>query len=81
MSRLVPVLLYCLTGQARGRGSEEEEGEGQGSGVRPVVAATAAAAAAQEPVAGNSKARERVRLFKRMFAEVTDELPADLDSR
>lgn len=56
MSRLVPVLLHCLTGI----------GEGGTVGVG---------------VPEEEKSLERVKLFKKMFAETTDELPPDLDSR
>lgn len=62
MSRLVPVLLYCLTGRMR-----SSEGEEPAAGV------------GQSP--SDEKYKERVKLFKKMFAEALDELPADLDSR
>lgn len=62
MSRLVPVLLYCLTGRMR---EEESAAAGVGQGGPP----------------SDEKTKERVRLFKKMFAEASDELPVDLDSR
>lgn len=62
MSRLVPVLLYCLTGHTKSDGEEEP-------------------AATQVGPSSEGKVKERVKLFKKMFAEASDELPADLDSR
>ena len=72
MSRLVPVLLYCLTGQTRGGGEGEEEGaELAAAGMGPEEAG---------PRDGR-KAEKRVKLFRKMFVEASDEHPPDLDSR
>lgn len=63
LSRLVPVLLYCLTGACGGT---------VGGGV------------AECKVTGvciGDRARERVRLFKKTFAEASTEPYSDLDSR
>lgn len=57
MSRLVPVLLHCLTGK----------GEGSGEGCVAEMS--------------REKAKERVKLFKKVFVEAVDDVPADLDSR
>ena len=68
MSRLVPVLLHCLTGSTRSGGREEgpagEEGQQGSLGVLRA-----------------KKAKERVKLFKKTFVEASDEVPVDLDSR
>ena len=58
MSRLVPVLLHCLTGK----------GEGSGEG-------------GVAEVSREEKANERVKLFKKVFVEALEDVPADLDSR
>ena len=59
LSRLVPVLLYCLTGT---------RGDTTGSVV---------VGGCGGPEREKSKVKERVKLFKRVFAEAADELPAD----
>ncbi len=59
MSRLVPVLLHCLTGV------NSEGGDLGGGGAGTV----------------DKKAGKRVKLFKKIFAEASEELPPDLDSR
>ncbi len=62
LSRLVPVLLHCLTGVQK----ESENGGGVEGANSPE----------------NSRARERVEVFKHIFSEAAlDESPSDLDLR
>lgn len=51
VSRLIPILLHCLTGKEVGGAS------------------------------GITKARQRVEIFVKSFADAAQELPADLDTR
>lgn len=71
MSRLVPVVLHCLTGARSTVG-----GEGEGEGPRIGSEGTAGVSGPEE-----DKIKERIELFKKTFAEASDELTVDLDSR
>ena len=80
MSRLVPVLLYCLTGvnsdsSAAAAAAAVVEGEAS------AVASCRSQEEEEEEEEEEIKARKRVQLFKKTFMEVSEELPPDLDSR
>lgn len=66
MSRLVPVLLHCLTGMNAATSGGVASGGGGTLDVGEV----------QE-----EKVETRVKLFKKMFVEASEELPPDLDAR
>ena len=67
-SRLVPILLHCLTGGGGGKGGAMGGEGGKGGGDVDVGR-------------GGKMVGGRVEVFKKMFSESAEQLPPDLDTR